>query len=113
VTSLEGIHVAWVDGDRARVLTALEGGTIVGRLRLVYAGPAEVELKGLAVATHRRRRGIGRMLVERARSEGRERGFTTMLVAAALETDVVRFYLRLGFRLVELEQGRLWLAAQL
>jgi len=98
---------AAVDGyrDRGVVLTATQGGDIVGHLQLVVAGEGEVELKSIAVREDSQRRGIGRLLLERAVSEGRERGFTTMLVAtAAADTGALRFYQLHGFRMLRVER---------
>jgi ribosomal protein S18 acetylase RimI-like enzyme len=122
------VTVDWFDGDRAQldvlfaladdspveiasyrergqVLTANENGAIVGHLQLVYAGAEEVELKSLAVLEDRQRRGIGRRLVARALLEARERGFTTMLVTtASADTEVLRFYQRMGFRMFRVDR---------
>jgi GNAT superfamily N-acetyltransferase/catechol 2,3-dioxygenase-like lactoylglutathione lyase family enzyme len=87
-----------------RVLVAAGGGELVGCLQLVPAGDA-VELKTMAVAEHRQREGVGRALVERAVAESRAAGDRRMLVAtAAADTGNLRFYQRLGFRLLRVER---------
>jgi ribosomal protein S18 acetylase RimI-like enzyme len=91
--------------DLGRVLVATEDDHPVGHVQLVDAGPTAVELKSIAVREDRQRRGIGRLLVERALAEARADGFTTMLVAtAAAGTEVLRFYQLLGFRLLRVER---------
>ena len=59
----------------------------------------------MAVAEDRQLEGIGRGLVERAIAECREGGTRTLLVAtAAADTGNLRFYQRLGFRLLRVER---------
>jgi ribosomal protein S18 acetylase RimI-like enzyme len=89
-----------------RVLVALEDGFPVGHLQIIESDPlVEVELKSLAVAEHRQGRGIGRALVERALAESRAAGAETMLVStASADVGNLRFYQRLGFRMLRIER---------
>jgi GNAT superfamily N-acetyltransferase len=89
-----------------RVLVATLDGSIVGHLQIVESSTAdEVELRSLAVVEERRRRGIGRALVERAVAECRADGAHTLVVATAT-ADVanLRFYQLLGFRMLRVER---------
>jgi len=87
-----------------RLLVATDGGEIVGCIQLVDAGDA-VELKTMAVAERRQGEGIGRALVEHAVTDARAAGEHRMVVAtAAADTGNLRFYQRLGFRLLRVER---------
>jgi GNAT superfamily N-acetyltransferase len=90
--------------DAGRVLVARVGRHVVGHAQLI-AGSDEIELKSLAVVEDRQRSGIGRALVERAIAESRRDGLAVLLVAtAAAATGVLRFYQRLGFRMLRVER---------
>ena len=124
-----GIEIRWHDGQRAdlrhmfelaessaaqldaymprgRVLVALAEGSIVGHLQLVTTGTdGEFEIQSLAVVEPRRRGGIGRVLVERAIAQSRAEGARTLLVSTATaDTGALRFYQRVGFRLLRVER---------
>ena len=89
-----------------RVLVAREADMAVGHLQLVDPGqPATLEVKNMAVAESHRGRGVGRALMERAIAEARTEGARTLLVAtAAADTGNLRFYQRLGFRLLRVQR---------
>jgi GNAT superfamily N-acetyltransferase len=89
-----------------RVLVAIEDRAIVGHAQLVESDATdEIELRSMAVVEHRRRRGIGRALIERAIAESRTCGAHTLLVAtAAADTGNLRFYQLLGFRMLRVER---------
>jgi GNAT superfamily N-acetyltransferase/catechol 2,3-dioxygenase-like lactoylglutathione lyase family enzyme len=89
-----------------RVLVATDGGDVVGCLQLVErAADGAVEATVLAVVEHRQGHGIGRALVERAVAEFRAAGRHTLVVAtAAADVGNLRFYQRLGFRLLRIER---------
>jgi ribosomal protein S18 acetylase RimI-like enzyme len=91
--------------DQGRVLAATDGDLVVGYLQLVECDtPREVELKSMAVAEPRQQQGIGRALVERATAECRADGARTMVVGTATaDIGNLRFYQRLGFRLLRVE----------
>jgi ribosomal protein S18 acetylase RimI-like enzyme len=94
-----------IDGEIDREIV----GEIVGVLLLTEAeteseGTA-AEIKSLAVIPSWRGRGVGRRLVTAAIAHCRQEGRTTLLVAtAAADTDLLRFYQRLGFRLLRIER---------
>ena len=89
-----------------RVLVARDAGVAVGHLQLVESeGEATSEVKNMAVAESHQGRGIGRSLMERAIAECRTEGVRTLLVAtAAADTGNLRFYQRLGFRLLRVQR---------
>jgi predicted N-acetyltransferase YhbS len=92
--------------DAGVVLVARSGTEVIGHLQLV-PGELEdvVEIKNMAVAEAHQGRGIGRRLVAAAIDRARAEGETTMLVAtAAADIGNLRFYQRLGFRMVSIER---------
>jgi ribosomal protein S18 acetylase RimI-like enzyme len=92
--------------ERGRVLVATDGGEIVGYAQLVESGTAgEVELLSMAVTERLQHQGIGRALVTRAIAESRADGVRNLLAAtAAADTGNLRFYQRLGFRMLRIER---------
>ncbi len=92
--------------ERGRLLAATDGGEVVGYLQLVDSGtPGEAELLSMAVAEPRQGQGIGRALAERAIAECRAEGVRTLLVAtASADIGDLRFYQRLGFRMLGVER---------
>jgi len=89
-----------------RVLVAIEEGSIVGHLQLIETDTDnEAELKSMAVVEHRHGQGIGRLLIERAIAESRDSGVHTLLVSTATaSTGNLRFYQRLGFRMLRIQR---------
>jgi GNAT superfamily N-acetyltransferase len=92
--------------DRGRVLVAEDGDGILGHLQLTETGTAgEAEIKNMAVAEHRQRGGHGRALVEAAIALARDEGRSRLLVAtAAADIGNLRFYQRVGFRMLSVER---------
>jgi GNAT superfamily N-acetyltransferase len=92
--------------DSGRVLVAIDGSGIVGHLQLVESPEmGVVEVKSLAVLEPRHGEGIGRRLVEHAVSVCRGEGVATLLVAtAAADLGALRFYQRVGFRMLSVER---------
>jgi GNAT superfamily N-acetyltransferase len=91
---------------RGRVLIASDGGAVVGYVQLVETeAPGELELLSMAVAEHRQGEGIGSALVQRAIAESRDDGVHTLRVATgAADVGNLRFYQRLGFRMLRVER---------
>jgi GNAT superfamily N-acetyltransferase len=92
--------------ELGRVLVARDGEQVVGHAQLV-ASPdgGTAELKSLAVQLARQREGIGRLLVRRAIEACRDDGLRCIVVAtAAADTDILRFYQQLGFRMARVER---------
>lgn len=91
------------DGD---VLVASIDDHRVGHLQLVEtARPGEVELKNMAVAESLQGTGIGRHLVRAAVELARSRSMHRMVVAtAAADIGNLRFYQRVGFRMVHVDR---------
>jgi predicted N-acetyltransferase YhbS len=89
-----------------RVLVAVDAGSVVGHLQLVECDtPGEVELKSLAVVEQQRGSGVGRALVVRAVDEARAIRAHTMLVSTATASvGNLRFYQRLGFRMLSIDR---------
>jgi GNAT superfamily N-acetyltransferase len=92
--------------DQGRVLTAMDGDAVVGFLQLVDTDTHyEVELKTMAVVESRQRQGVGRALVRRAVGECRHEDARTLVVGtAAADIGNLRFYQRLGFRMLSIER---------
>jgi ribosomal protein S18 acetylase RimI-like enzyme len=95
---------AYIDGGR--LLVARDGDLVVGHLQLTdRASGAEAEVKNMAVEPAYRRRGVGRALMDAAIATARADGRSRLVVAtAAADTDNLRFYQRLGFRLASVER---------
>ena len=91
---------------QGRVLVATDNGQIIGYLQLIESDMAgEAELLSMAVAVDHQRGGLGRALVERAIAECRANGLRSLVVAtASADTGNLRFYQRLGFRLLRVER---------
>ena len=89
-----------------RVLLARNGRRILGHLQLVpTVGSRQIELKSLAVVESRRRTGVGRALVQAALEHCRGEAAHRLLVStAAADIGNLRFYQRLGFRMVRIER---------
>jgi GNAT superfamily N-acetyltransferase len=89
---------AYIDGGQ--VLVAVEGDEVVGHLQVI-----DGEIKNMAVLESHRRHGVGRALVTAAiglaRGESRE---LLHVATAAADTDNLRFYQRLGFRMRSIER---------
>jgi N-acetylglutamate synthase-like GNAT family acetyltransferase len=92
--------------DQGRVLVATEDGQVIAYLQLVESDmDDEAELASMAVVDQRQRQGLGRALVTRAIAECRAEGVRTLLVAtASADTGNLRFYQRLGFRMLRIER---------
>src|SRR3954447_20471869 len=89
-----------------RVFVATMGDVVVGHLQLTpRAHPAELEIKNMAVLPSHQRRGIGRVLLERATEVAREEGRARLFVATATaDISNLRFYQRAGFRFASIER---------
>ncbi len=113
-TSLRGLFTLAEDSpqrleaslERGRVLVARDDGQVVAYLQLVETdAPDQAELLSMAVIDERQGQGLGRALVARAVAECRAEGLQTLVVAtAAADTGNLRFYQRLGFRMVRVER---------
>ncbi len=88
------------------VLVAREHGALVGHLQLVDTDePDVVEVTSMAVVEARRGSGLGRALVTMALAHARGRGVHRVLVATgAADVGNLRFYQRLGFRMLRIER---------
>jgi GNAT superfamily N-acetyltransferase len=92
--------------ELGRVLVAVHGSEMLGHLQLVpTARSGEIELKNMAVMPEERGAGVGRTLVASALRESAEEGWSRMLVATgAADVGNLRFYQRVGFRLLCVER---------
>jgi ribosomal protein S18 acetylase RimI-like enzyme len=99
---------AQLDGyfELGRVLVAVEGDTVVGHLQLAnHDAEGAIEIINMAVAENRQSHGVGRALVERAIAEAGAANARALLVStAAASTGNLRFYQRLGFRMLRVER---------
>lgn len=88
------------------VLIAVDDGEPIGHLQLVDTEEdGVIELKSMAVITDSRGTGIGRMLVAEAVQRCRERAVRRLVVStAAADTGNLRFYQRVGFRMLRIER---------
>lgn len=92
--------------DRGTVLVASDGGEVVGHVQMIEGdAPATWELKSLAVVEAHRARGLGRRLVEAGLAHARDHGASRVLLATgAADTHLLRFYQRIGFRMLRIER---------
>jgi predicted N-acetyltransferase YhbS len=92
--------------ELGHVLVARDGAEIIGHLQLVpTTHDKEIELKSMAVVPERRGAGVGRSLVMAAIERSRAEGWARMLVStAAASTGNLRFYQRVGFRMLSVER---------
>jgi GNAT superfamily N-acetyltransferase len=92
--------------DQGRALVAVRGSTVLGHLQLVpTTRSGEIELKNMAVAPEQRGTGVGRALVVSAVLRCGAQCWSRMVVAtAAADTGNLRFYQRLGVRLISVER---------
>jgi GNAT superfamily N-acetyltransferase len=90
--------------DAGRVLLAVDDGRTVGHLQLLEdAGTLEVN--NMAVLESHERRGIGRTLMRAAIELARDEGYAVLAVATATaDIGNLRFYQRLGFRMLQIER---------
>ncbi len=82
--------------DQGHVLVAVEDDAIVGHLQLI-----DDEVRSLAVIEARQGEGIGRALVTRAAEES---AGALRVATAAADIGNLRFYQRLGFRMLAVER---------
>lgn len=97
--------------DDGTVLVTRLGQLLVGHLQLVdlpapgEGGPAEVEVKNMAVLPQFQGQGVGRALLAEAVRRAAAAGRSRMLVAtAAADIGNLRFYQREGFRMLCVER---------
>jgi ribosomal protein S18 acetylase RimI-like enzyme len=95
---------------RGTVLVATDGDAPVGHVQMIEPpgavdAPTAWELKSLAVADHHRQHGLGRRLVETGLAYARGHGASRVLLATgAADTALLRFYQRIGFRMLRIER---------
>ena len=89
---------------RRLILAAFAGDELVGTVQVVLALPANQPHRGeiARMLVHRsaRRRGVARLLMERAEAEARAEGRTLLVLDAVTGGDAARLYDRLGWTTV-------------
>jgi GNAT superfamily N-acetyltransferase len=92
--------------ELGQILVARRGELIVGHLQLIAAERIDtLEIKSLAVIPEEQGRGIGRLLVDHAAMASANDGVKTLLVStAAASSGNLRFYQRLGFRMLSVDR---------
>ena len=92
--------------ELGRLLVAHRGPDVLGHLQLVpTAQPGEIELKSIAVVPEERGTGLGRALIRSALRLCAAEGWSRMVVStAAADTGNLRFYQRVGFRLLPVDR---------
>jgi GNAT superfamily N-acetyltransferase len=88
------------------VLVATRGSTVIGHLQLAPTGrTGEIELKNMAVLPAQQGSGVGRALVVSAIGQSAAQGWAHMVVGtAAADVGNLRFYQRVGFRLLSVDR---------
>jgi GNAT superfamily N-acetyltransferase len=92
---------AEVEQGRRLLLAAFADGDLVGTVQVVLAlppnQPHRAEIAKLLVHRSARRRGIARLLMERAEAEARAEGKTLLVLDTVTGSDAERLYARLGW----------------
>ena len=87
------------------VLVADDGDGRTGHVQMIEIEPETWELKSLAVQASQRGKGVGRLLVEAGLAHARRHGARRVVLATgAADVGLLRFYQRLGFRLLRIER---------
>lgn len=89
-----------------RILIARRGTRVIGHLQLIPGPEAgDIEIKSLGVTPEQQGTGVGRALVEAAVERCAAESWTRLVVStAAADTGNLRFYQRVGFRLLSVER---------
>ena len=92
--------------DLGRVWVARgDDDAMLGHLQAVPRDEATWEVKNTAVTAEARRRGVGRLMLDRAVDEARADGARRVVLAtAAADVGALRFYQRCGFRMTHVVQ---------
>jgi lactoylglutathione lyase len=92
--------------DQGQVMVARAQDRVIGHLQLIAHGDGDgSEIKNMAVQANWRGRGIGRLLIAAAIDLARSHGHSTLKVAtAAADVGNLRFYQRMGFRMLAIER---------
>lgn len=107
-----GLEMLLVDGERAAVFVARDGGQVVGMIaaQLVTStaeGAFSIWVEDVVVARERRGQGVGRALVNRALVWGREKGATrAQLLVDSTNAPALSYYEHLGWAKTSLEARR-------
>ena len=83
------------EADSHHLVALDEGGRILGCLMLTPRAGGEVQMRQVAVRPDLQGTGLGRALAEEAERQGRQLGFTRMMLHA--RDTAVGFYERLGY----------------
>jgi ribosomal protein S18 acetylase RimI-like enzyme len=98
-----------VEQGRRLILAALEAGEVVGSVQVVHAPqpnqPHRADIAKLIVHRSARRRGIAKLLMERAEEEARAEGKTLLVLDTVTGEDAERLYTRLGWTRVGVIPG--------
>ena len=98
-----------VEAGRRILLAAFADGELVGTVQVILAVPPNQPHRGeiAKVLVHRsaRKRGVGRMLMERAEAEARAAGKTLLVLDTVTGDDAERLYERLGWTRVGVIPG--------
>lgn len=91
---------------RGDILVARADGAPVGHVQMIgNATTATWELKSVAVTDAQRGHGLGRRLVEAGLAHARHRGATRVVLSTATaDAHLLRFYQRMGFRMLRIER---------
>jgi GNAT superfamily N-acetyltransferase len=98
-----------VEQGRRLLLAAFAGDDLVGTVQVILAlppnQPHRAEIAKLLVHRSARRRGVARLLMERAEAEAREEGRTLLVLDAVTGGDAARLYERQGWNEVGVIPG--------
>jgi ribosomal protein S18 acetylase RimI-like enzyme len=104
----EGV-AAEVEQGRRLIVAAFDDGELLGTVQVILALPPNQPHRGeitkLLVHRSARRRGVARLLMERAETEARAEGKTLLVLDAVTGDDAERLYERLGWMKVGVIPG--------
>ncbi|MCE7980842.1 MAG: GNAT family N-acetyltransferase [Caldilinea sp. CFX5] len=90
----------------ATFLVCEYNGRIIGTGALVPRSAQEAEIVRMSVAADQRRSGIGTLILQKLRDEGKQQGFQRLILeTTAAWHDVIAFYQRFGFQVTHYQDG--------
>jgi GNAT superfamily N-acetyltransferase len=97
------------EAGRRLILAAFDGGELVGTVQVILAlppnQPHRAEIAKVLVHRSARKRGIGRLLMERAEAEAKAAGKSLLVLDTVTGGDAERLYERLGWTRVGVIPG--------
>jgi GNAT superfamily N-acetyltransferase len=108
---LDDIATTYAD---ATFLVAKAGNRIIGTGAFFTPSPGVAQIVRMSVAKELRRCGIGTLIMRQLYERAKAAGYRQMILeTTATWDDVIRFYLKSGFRITHLQAGNVYFALDL